>query len=136
KGEGRIIRLLQLQHQLGQRVEVDASLLQHLNGNVSHDGSMPSGTSRMLAAFTVQRSWSLPRSFSITARKASSKSIPREFAKAQRMKRISPISKAKSLSASPGFLGFSPKRWFTSRASSPTSSVRRASMERGFQYPS
>src|SRR2546425_1867214 len=49
---------------------------------------------------------------------------------------MSPSSIATEPSASPGFFVFSPKRWFSSRASSPTSSVSRARFVSGGKYPS
>src|SRR2546428_13659509 len=49
---------------------------------------------------------------------------------------MSPSSIATEPSASPGFFVFSPKRWVSSRASSPTSSVSRARFVSGGENPS
>src|SRR3989344_1145082 len=59
-----------------------------------------------------------------------------EFAIQARVNNISPISSPTSLSSSVDFFFLGPKRLFISRANSPVSSVKRASISNGCQYPS
>src|SRR3989449_4921848 len=82
-------------------------------------------------AFLVQRAASREVTFCIIARNASSKSIPCELARQMTTNRMSASSIAREPSGSSGFFVFSPNRWFSSRASSPTSSVRRARLVSG-----
>src|SRR5207249_283408 len=84
----------------------------------------------------VRRAASRALTFRIICAKASSRSIPCEFARQITTNRTSASSIASDPSASSCFLVFSPKRWLISRASSPTSSVRRARFVSGEKYPS
>src|SRR5437660_1371169 len=74
--------------------------------------------------------------FRIIAANASSRSIPCELARQITTNRTSASSIATEPSASSVRLVFSPNRWLISRASSPTSSVRRARLVSGGKYPS
>src|SRR5205807_5979824 len=87
-------------------------------------------------SFLVQRSASREVTFRIIAANAASRSIPCELARQITTNRTSASSIATEPSASSVRLVFSPNRWLISRASSPTSSVSRATLVSGGKYPS